>query len=241
MCKIMTKTTFTVGLLMVLMAVPALGASINKSIKVEAGAEASGATSVNGSISVGEGATVTGGLRTINGTIRVDARARIENASTVNGGIRIAERVQSQSLKTVNGSIRVSENAAISGAIEATNGRIEVDKGTIVADGVSNVNGQIRLSGAEVGGNLTTVKGDVDLSDAAVVRGDLVIEEDGGWDWGESRSRKPRIVIGPGSRVDGMIVLRHEVELFISDTAEVGGVEGEMTIEDAVRFGGDRP
>lgn len=241
MCKVLTKSTFTVGLLVMLMAVPALGATINKSVKIEAGTEASGASSVNGSISVGEGATVTGALRTVNGTIRVDARANIEKAATVNGGIRIAEGVQSGGLKTTNGSIRVAGDAVISGAIEATNGRIDIGKDSVVTDGISNVNGQIRLSGAEVGGNLRTVKGDIDLEDVAVVKGDLIVDEDGSWDWGKARSRKPRIVIGPGSRVEGKVVLKQEVDLFISETAEVGGVEGEMSVADAVRFSGDRP
>jgi hypothetical protein len=58
---------------------------------------------------------------------------------------------------------------------------------------------------------------------------------------GKSKSRKPRIVVGPGSRVEGKIILKREVELFISETAEVGGVEGEMSMDDAIRFSGKRP
>ncbi len=235
------KTTFTIALLILLMAVPAMGATVNKSIKIEAGGEASGATSVNGSISVGEKAIVTGNVKTVNGTIRVDEGASIEKASTVNGGIRIAEGVECESLSTVNGSVKVAEKVAVDGAIEAVNGRITVDNGSTVSKGVSNVNGQIELAGAEVGGDLQTVNGDIDLEDGAVVRGDLVVEKSSGWGWGKSRSRKPRIVIGPGSRVQGAIILKREVELYISDTAEVGGVEGEMTMDDAVRFSGDRP
>jgi hypothetical protein len=42
-------------------------------------------------------------------------------------------------------------------------------------------------------------------------------------------------------RVEGALVLEREVELFISDSAEVGSVEGVMSIDDAVRFSGDRP
>lgn len=106
---------------------------------------------------------------------------------------------------------------------------------------MSNVNGEIELSGAEVGGDLKTVNGDVSLEDGSVVKGDLVVEKNSGWGWGKSKSRKPRVVIGPGSRVLGTIILQREVELFISDTAEVGGVEGEMTMDDAVRFSGARP
>jgi hypothetical protein len=92
-----------------------------------------------------------------------------------------------------------------------------------------------------MGGNLETVNGDVSLEDKSVVKGDLVVEKNSGWGWGKSKSRKPRIVVGPGSRVEGKIILKREVELFISETAEVGGVEGEMSMDDAIRFSGKRP
>lgn len=241
MSRILTKTTFTIGLLIMLLALPALGASVNKSVKIEANSEADGASSVNGSISVGENAVVTGNVKTVNGTIRVDAGASIEKASTVNGSVRIAENVRSAGLSTVNGSVKVGSNAAVAGGVAAVNGRITIENGAVVSGDVGNVNGQIGLAGAEVGGNLKTVNGDVDLDEGSVVKGDLLVEKNSGWGWGKSKSRKPRIVIGPGSRVEGTIILERDVELFVSDTAIVGGVEGKMSLEDAVRFSGGRP
>lgn len=241
MSKFATKSVFTIGLLLMLMAVPALGATVNKSVKIEAGSESSGASSVNGSISVGEDAVVTGNVKTVNGTIRVDRGALIEEASTVNGAVRLAERVKSGSLSTVNGSVKVGGSSSVDGEVSAVNGRITIEHDGNVSNGVSNVNGQIALEGAVVGGNLQTVNGDVNLDDQSVVKGNVVVEKNSGWGWGKSKSRKPRIVIGPGSRVEGKIILRREVELFISETAEVGGVEGEMSIDDAIRFSGERP
>ena len=241
MSKFATKSVFTIGLLLMLMAVPALGATVNKSVKIEAGSESSGASSVNGSISVGEDAVVTGNVKTVNGTIRVDQGASIEEASTVNGAVRLAERVKSGSLSTVNGSVKVGRSTTVDGEVSAVNGRITIENGGNVSDGVSNVNGQIELEAAVVGGNLQTVNGDVSLEDKSVVKGDLVVEKNSGWGWGKSKSRKPRIVVGPGSRVEGKIILKREVELFISETAEVGGVEGEMSMDDAIRFSGKRP
>ena len=91
MARIATKTVFTIGLLTLLMAVPAFGASINKSVRVGDGEESSGATTVNGSVTVGTDAVVTGGLRTVNGSIRVGSGSTIENAKTVNGGLTIGE------------------------------------------------------------------------------------------------------------------------------------------------------
>ncbi len=241
MMKIMTKTVFTVGLLVMLMVVPALGATINKSVKIDAGAESSGATSANGSITVGENAVVTGNVKTVNGSIRVDAGARIQNAATVNGGVRVADNVRAENLSTVNGAIKVGESATVDGQIETVNGRITVGKGSAVADDVSNVNGQIELAGAEVGGDVSTVSGDINVVEGSVVKGDVIVEKPSNWGFGKSRTRKPRIVIGPGSSVAGVIELEREVELFISDTANVGGVKGVMSMNDAVRFSGDSP
>jgi hypothetical protein len=68
--------------------------------------------------------------------------------------------------------------------------------------------------------------------------GDLVVEKPRG---SSNNSRMPRVVIGPGSRVEGVIRLEREVKLYISESAEVGGVEGEMTLDDAVRFSGKQP
>ncbi|MCZ6809247.1 MAG: hypothetical protein O7D92_05755, partial [Proteobacteria bacterium] len=69
--------------------------------------------------------------------------------------------------------------------------------------------------------------------------GNLTIEKPGGWD--NNKSRKPKIIIGPGSRIGGKIVAEREIELYISDTAEVGGVAGVMSMEQAIRFSGKRP
>jgi len=240
MAKYLTKTAFTVGLLAMLLSVPAFGASVNKSIKIDAGAEASGATSVNGSVTVGADAVVTGDVKTVNGKVHVDSGATIEEASTVNGSLKIGANVRSKSLSTVNGSIKVDESCTVDGEIEAVNGGIYVADGTKVDRDVSNVNGTIKLQGAAVGGNVSTVSGDVYVIEGTVVQGDLIIEKPGGWSWGKER-RKPRVVIGPDSRVKGVIELEREVELYISETASVGGVKGVMDMDDAVRFSGDKP
>ena len=111
--------------------------------------------------------------------------------------------------------------------------------GEAVVNGeLSNVNGRILLTGAEIGGDVTTVTGDVRI-DQSVLKSDLVIEEPSSWN--KASNRKPRIVVGPGSRVEGAIVVEYEVELFISEDAEVTEVRGVMTLDDAQRFSGDVP
>ena len=241
MAKMMTKTAFTVGLLVLLMAVPALGASVNKSVKIEAGGESSGASSVNGSITIGENARVTGDAETVNGSIRIDSGASVQDASTVNGGVSLAKGVQADNLSTVNGSIKLAELVTVAGEVETVNGRINVEKGSTVANSVSNVNGKIALTGAEIGGDVSTFSGDIDVVDGSVVKGDIIVEKPSNWGFGKSKSRKPRVVIGPGSTVKGNIDLEHKVDLFISETADVGGVTGVMSLDDAVRFSGDSP
>ena len=230
--------TLCSGLMACLLLTPAQGFNLNKSIKVEDGSETSGHSTINGSITVGRDATVTGALETVNGTIRVGKNSRIEDAETVNGGVRIDSGVTARDVSSVNGSIRLAENVSVDGEVSVVNGRIEVEHGSKVSRGVSNVNGEISIAGADIGGDLSTVNGDVRLSEKAIVRGDLIVEKPGGWN---DNQRKPQIIIGPESRVGGEIKLEREVELFISDTAQVGGVSGVMGMEDAVRFKGERP
>jgi hypothetical protein len=224
-------TAIVAGLLAMGVFAPAQGFNMNKSINVEAGSETGGHSTVNGSISVSNDATVNGGLETVN---------RIEDAQTVNGSVRIGSGVTARDLTSVNGSISVGENSAIDGKVNVVNGKIGLGRGSSASDDVSNVNGEIDIDGARIGGDLTTVNGDVTLSNGAALQGDLVVEKPQGGRWNVG-SRKPRVIIGPGVRVTGEIRLEREVELYISDSAQVGGVSGVMSMDDAERFSGDRP
>ncbi len=244
MGKILSKSTISIVMLALLalaVAVPAHGGNVNKSVKIAAGSQSSGASSVNGSISVGAGAVVTGDLDTVNGRIRVDSDVSVKDVSTVNGSLTIKSGVSADNLSTVNGSIEVAENVTIDGAIEAVNGEIWIDKGSTVALGVSNVNGEIELVASVVGGDLSTVSGDIQLRDGAEVKGDIIVEKPGSWWWANKETRTPEVVIGPGSRVHGNIRLERVVKLYISETAEVGGVIGAMSMSDAIRFSGKHP
>jgi predicted acyltransferase (DUF342 family) len=230
--------SFSVGLAALLLIAPAYGLDMNENIRIDAGSNTGGQSSVNGNISVGEGSVIDGSLETVNGSIRVEEDVTLKNAETVNGTIRIASGSSAEGVSSVNGSIRLAENVNITGEIQVVNGNISLVAGSKVADDVSNVNGEISLSGADVGGNLSTVNGDVSLDDGSTLRGDLIVEKPGGWNIGQ---RKPKVTIGQNSRVLGVIVLEREVELYISDSAEVGGVSGEMSMDDAIRFSGNSP
>ncbi len=234
------KVSFATVIAVLLVFAPAHAVNMNKSISIADGGESSGESTVNGSISVGSGATVSGSVRTVNGTIRIGENARVEKAGTVNGSIRISSGARTDDLNSVNGSIKIGKNVAVSGGVDVVNGKISLGNGTNVARDVANVNGEITLTTAEVGGDLITVNGDVRLLDGSTLHGNLIVQEPGGWGWNRDK-RKPKIIIGPESKVIGDIQLEREVELFISESAEVGGVTGEMTMGDAVIFSGNRP
>ena len=233
------SASFSIGLVILLLIAPAYGHSLNKSVKIDAGMTTGGQSSVNGSISVGPGAVIDGSVETVNGSIRIDEDVTLKDAETVNGTIRIASGSSAEDVSSVNGSIRLDENVSINGDIEVVNGKISLGNGTKVADHVSNVNGEISITGAEIGGDLSTVNGDVSLGAGSTLRGDLIVEKPNGRGW--DKKRKPKVIIGQNSKVLGNLVLKREVELYVSNSAEVGGVEGVMSMADAVRFSGDSP
>lgn len=220
---------------------PACALGLNERVSIGEGETSGGESTVNGTIEVGRDAVVNGDLETVNGSIRIDANARVERVETVNGSVRLADGVSTTGVQSVNGAIDLGGEVTVDGEVSVVNGRIELGEGSRVASTVSNVNGAIDVTGSEIGGDLSTVNGDVTLAGATVLRGDLVVEKPDNGLWDRSDRHKPKIVIGPGVRVLGKIALEREVELFISESAEVGDVTGAMRLDQAVRFTGDRP
>ena len=235
----LAKTRFTAAIsaISLLFVATSACASVNKSVRIDDGEQSSGASSVNGKITVGDSAVVTGSLTTVNGGIRIGSYSQVEDASTVNGSLKLGAQVTGRDMTSVNGSISMKAGAKIDGEVSVVNGGISVDEGSSVSGEISNVNGDIEITGSDVGGDITTVTGDVMLENATL-KADLVIKEPKG---NYSMKRKPRIVIGPGSSVAGEIRIEHDVDLYISDTADVGSVSGVMSMDDAVRFSGSRP
>ena len=217
--------------------------NVNKDIDVGDGIETKGQSTVNGSIWVGSDAVISGSLESVNGSIKVGDNTQLRDASVVNGEVTLGDGITADDVGSVNGEIRIGKNAKISGDVSAVNGEIDLHTGSSVAHDVSNVNGEITIEGTEIGGNLSTVTGDILLTQDSVLRGDLIIEKPGSsWGWGRDKERdKPQIVIGPGTKIVGEIIAEHEIELFVSNTAEIGGVSGKASMDQAVRFSGDRP
>ncbi len=229
------------GLALLLLLSGAVAADSNKSIHLDAGTQSGGRSTSNGSITVGNDSVISGSLKTVNGSITIGSGCRLEDAKTVNGSIRVGANASADDISSVNGTIRIDENVTIDGEVSVVNGKITIESGSRIARDVSNVNGELLISGTEISGDMSTVNGDVTLTDNSILHGRLTIVRPGGWSWGSKNTRKPRVVIGPGSQVNGGIRLEREVELYISDSAAVAAVTGEMTMDDAIRFSGSRP
>jgi DUF4097 and DUF4098 domain-containing protein YvlB len=193
---------------------------------------------VNGSISVGEHETA-GSLSTVNGGIRLAAGATANSAETVNGGIHLGRDARLNSAETVNGGVTLDEGAHVTSTVETVNGGISLAAGADVGGHVENVNGGIRLNGAHVGGGIKTVGGDIEIGANSRVEGGVLVEKNNsGWfNWGNGSDKKPRVVIGPKAVVSGSLTFRREVDLFVSDSATIGAVDGAT----AVKFSGDNP
>jgi DUF4097 and DUF4098 domain-containing protein YvlB len=191
---------------------------INGAVRVDAGQHAGDVSSVNGAVYVGDGATV-------------------GEASTVNGAVELGDRAQAKSLETVNGSITLGAASQVSGEVSAVNGSIRLARGAEVGGKLGNVNGAITLDEAHVAGGIETVSGDITVGADSRVEGGILVEKPNrGWfHWGAER--KPVIVIGPHAVVQGTLQFKRDVELKVSDSAQIGPVKGATP----VKFSGATP
>lgn len=198
-------------------------------ITAHAGAEYGSLETVNGNIDV-EARASTGNIETVNGNVDLAAGAKTGNVETVNGHIKADVDATTGSLETVNGGIRVEGRNRV-GSIETVNGGIFAGRGSDVSHDVETVNGAIGLVDTDVGGSVSTVNGDVTIGVDSHVRGGLTVEKPRGGGMGISfKPRTPRIVIGPGAIVDGPLVFKREVKLYVHKTARIGAVTGATAI-----------
>jgi hypothetical protein len=219
-----TMIRYAFPLLLALAAVPAL--ADNSDLDID---------KVNGSIRVPDNATA-GKLSTVNGGIHVGASAHVKSAETVNGGIDIDRDSTVASVETVNGGVNIGEKTHVEKTVETVNGSITLAENADVAGKLSNVNGSIHIKGAHVGGGIETTGGDMDIGANSRIEGGILYNQDNSW-FHIGTSRKPRIVIGPHATVQGTLSFKRDVELYVSDSATVGTVEGAT----ATKFSGDHP
>jgi hypothetical protein len=192
-------------------------------------------TKVNGSIHVPAG-RLAGAVATVNGAIHVDDDAAVTSATTVNGSVHLGDHATATSLNSVNGAITLGAGAHVSGSASSVNGELIMGAGAEVSDSLSNVNGKISLTAAHVGGRIKTVNGSMSITGASHVDGGILVQKPTGELFQIVRD-VPRIVIGPGSTVQGELRFEHTVQLFVSDKATIGNVTGAAPIS----FTGETP
>lgn len=190
---------------------------------------------VNGTASVDAGQTA-GDVHTVNGSVRVGARATVQKASTVNGSVDLGDGATANTVKTVNGAVSLHEQARVTDEVETVNGRVQLERGADVKGHLSNVNGEISLDGAHVGGGIETVNADMDIGGGSKVEGGILVKKPkNGWHTGNDRN--PKIVIGPHTVIQGTLTFERPVDLYVSDSATVGKIEGAT----AQKFSGSAP
>lgn len=189
---------------------------------------------INGSLHVAASEQA-GDVSTVNGSIHIGAGAEAADVRTVNGSVTLEERAVARSVRTVNGSITLRAGARVSGAVRAVNGSLTLARDA-TAGSLSNVNGTIVLDRAHVRGDVATVSGDIDVGAGSRIDGGIVVRSPGR-SWLPRRERTPRVVIGPEAVVSGTLRFEREVELYVSDRARIGPVQGA----EAIPFPGERP
>jgi DUF4097 and DUF4098 domain-containing protein YvlB len=178
---------------------------------------------INGGITAEAGHRY-GDLDTVNGGITVHKAAVAGEVETVNGGITLDDEAQVRSVGTVNGGITAGERVKVAQGAETVNGGIRFGAGSSIGGGIATVNGGISLKQTVVGGDIETVGGDITLEDKSLVHGGILVEKQRGMSWGKQRI--PRVIVGPGSVVEGKLRFEREVELFVHPNARIGSVTG---------------
>lgn len=230
----------TLTLLVCLATLPACGSGhnrVNGSVTVNTGEKTGDVSTVNGAVRVARDATV-GSASTVNGHIELGNNANGASIDTVNGGVSIGEHAKiSGNVSTVNGGVSLGKAARVSGGVSTVNGGIALDDGADVLRQLANVNGRILLAAAHVGGGIKTDRGDIEIGANSRVEGGIHIEKSKSMGITLTRHKVPRVVIGPGAVVEGALKFEREVNLYVSDRATIGPVEGATP----VTFTGDRP
>jgi DUF4097 and DUF4098 domain-containing protein YvlB len=212
--------------------------SFNRNVDVDGSQYPSDLSTTNGGIYVDSGQKA-GRVSAVNGGIHVGADATVGQVTTVNGGVTLGTGTTAQSLHTVNGSISVGSGSHIKGEVRTVNGGFNLADGVDIAGNLANFNGRMRLVGVHIGGSVTTANGDIYVGSGSRIDGGLRVStfkfEHGpdNWftrlifgDYNGPAQHVPTIIIAPGAVVSGTLHFEREVNLYVSNRAKIGPVEG---------------
>ncbi|WP_348671810.1 hypothetical protein [uncultured Abyssibacter sp.] len=172
---------------------------------------------VNGSIKIGPNSRV-GDLETVNGSIALGDSSHAADIEVVNGSITLGQGVTVDGIESVNGGIRSGDGLTVREGVESVNGDIRLGSGATVKDGIETVNGDISFTRSRIEGGIETVNSPLDTGTDSVIVGDIVYESTKG-----SSRHVPKVVLGPGTRVEGDLKFYREVDLQMHDSAKVTG------------------
>jgi hypothetical protein len=189
---------------------------------------------VMGNIRIADGEHA-GDVSTVNGTVHVGDNAVVGHTQVINGTVNIGAHATASAVEAINGPVRVQDGAGIAGRVGSVNGPITLADGVDVKGEVGNVNGTIKIAGAHVGGQIRTVNGDIEVGPNGHIDGGIHVEKDNSWF--HTHSDNPRVVILAGSVVKGTLRFDRPVQLYVSDQATIGPVQGATP----KAFSGDSP
>ena len=169
-----------------------------------------------------------------------DASEQVAEAiETVTRDISLSSHASAESLESMTGSITLQRDSRVTGDVETGNGALILEPGSEVAGDLSNDTGMIRIDGARVGGRVSTTYGDIYVGPDSRLDGGILAHKRNviGLSFGDlklgvpmGRSTPPRVVIGPGAKVSGVLRFKRKVELLVSESATIGPVEGATPV-----------
>jgi len=102
-----------------------------------------------------------------------------------------------------------------------------VGRGADIGGKLSSVNGEIRLTAAHVGGGIDTTNSNLTVGANSRIEGGILYNETSdSWFSFFGKPSLPRIIIEPGAVVKGDLDFRRAVDLYVSDRASIGSVKG---------------
>lgn len=159
----------------------------------------------------------------------------VAGAGGASNDIKIADNDTGGELVTTSGDIYIGLKSLAQSA-QSDTGSITINQGANVSGKVATVSGAIQVDGAHVGGGIETARGDINIgANSQIDEGILVRALYTGVFFGTER--RPRIVIGPHAQIRGTLKFKHDVDLFVSDTATIGDVDGAKV----QKFSGAQP
>jgi len=162
----------------------------------------------NGGISLGDGSQVED-VENRNGSIVIGQNSQAGDVSTRNGSIRLEAGAMVDDVETRNGRIVIEPQSTIKASVKTRNGKMSIS-GASVAKDITSRNGAIELADVNVGGNIRSHNGKINVAGRAEINGDVVIDlsevEVSGWSMGSQTELE--IVIAGDTQVAGSVVLK---------------------------------